>query len=179
MSELNLAWAVWGAWALILVLCLPFSGTRKLLLELTGWVLRLAILTALAGGALLWFRPDLVPAEVVRVVDAFPLLRENLPPAGSPGYGLYAAVIVTAALLPLLAVFDVTRKLAGRRLRRLRRLADEAPAPVVTTVRPEPAVAVPVVSPPPAARRVDRRSAADAMAALGSRKPFRIADHPS
>jgi hypothetical protein len=169
----------WTAFALLLFLCLPFSGTRKLVLELSGWALRLALLAVLAGGAVLWFRPDLLPAEVSSVLDAFPTVRDVLPPPQSQTFGLVAAALVTALFLPLLAILDVTRKLAGRRLRRLRQVADGArPAPTpVLAAEPVPVAGpVPVVSPAPAQRRADRRAAADTMAEVGSRKPFRVAD---
>src|SRR5207248_674375 len=97
-----------AAAALVFLLCLPFAGTRKLLLELSGWALRLGILAALAGGGYLWFRPDEVPAWVNRFVDAVPYARDWLPPLGSPAFGLAAAVLAAAPLLPLLAAIDVT-----------------------------------------------------------------------
>jgi hypothetical protein len=69
------------------------------------------------------------------------------------------------AMLPMLAVLDVTRRLAGRRLRRLRTLA----------VQPA-AVTPPAVAPAPVARRVDRRGAAATLAEVGTRKPVRLID---
>jgi len=104
------------------------------------------------------------------------------------------AAAITVVLLPFLAVLDVTRKLAGQRLRRLRLLTVaprvETPAPVA----PVQASAPPATTAPqgtaspaparrdtghPAPRRVDRRSAADTMASVSSPKPFRVADHVS
>jgi hypothetical protein len=171
----------WTLCALALVLCLPFAGTRKLLLELTAWALRLGILAAVAGGALLWFRPDLVPAEVLRALDAMPLVRDLLPAPGAQAFGLFAAALAAAPLLPLLALIDVARKLAGRRLRRLRRLADAQPVPAVhpaaaSTAPGEVGADLPVAEP---VYRPGRRAAAATLAEIGSRKPFRVADHLS
>src|SRR6266542_1451631 len=160
----------WVGFAFLLLLCLPFAGTRKLILEVYGWAVRLALVALLAGGAVLWFRPELLPTQVVTFVDAIPGLWDILPIAGSQTFGLALAAIAAAVLLPLLAILDVTRKLAGSRLRRLRKLADAArPQPVV----PEGTA----VSPAPVRHRPDRRAAADTLAEIGSRKPYRVADH--
>ena len=35
--------ALWAGFAVLLFLCVPFSGTRKLVLEVYGWALRLAL----------------------------------------------------------------------------------------------------------------------------------------
>jgi hypothetical protein len=56
-------------------------------------------------------------------------------------------------------MLDVTRKLAGRRYRRLRLLTDTASTPPAAVV---------VQAPPP--KRSDRREAADAMAQAGARR---------
>jgi hypothetical protein len=167
----------WTGFALVLLFCLPFSGTRKLVLELSGWALRLALLALLAGGALLWFRPDLLPEEVVSALDRFPAVRDFLPSPGSEAFGPAASALVAAVFLPLLAVLDATRKLSGARFRRLRRLADAArrepaPAPVEYTI-PQPR---PLGRPVAGMRRSDRRAAAETMGQVGSRKPFRVAD---
>src|SRR5262245_25059093 len=96
MSELPyLAIAAWSAWGLALLFCLPIPAARKLVLELTCLALRLAVLAALAGGALLFFRPDLTPPEVVRFTDTLPaVVRDWMPAPGSPAFGLCAAVVV-------------------------------------------------------------------------------------
>lgn len=182
MNEQLLAWA---GFALLLILCLPFAGTRKLVLELSCWALRLGLLALLAGGAVLFFRPDLMPEVVPATVAASPWLQQLLPWPGSPLFGLTAAVLVAAALLPLLAVLDVTRQLAGGRLRRLRRLADQAQ--YVSPVAPPTVVAVAPVEPrveelpvaEPVYRRPGRQASAATLAEIGARKPFRIADHVS
>jgi hypothetical protein len=64
----------------------------------------------------------------------------------------------------LLAVLDVTRKLAGDPLRRLRTLPDATP-PAHAAER--------TVLPP----RADRRAAANTLAEASARKPYRVADH--
>jgi hypothetical protein len=159
----------WVAFAVILLFALPFAGTRKLLLEVCALAVRLTVLALLAGGALLWFRPDLLPAEVVTYLDAVPGAWDILPAPGSQIFGLVVACAAAAALLPLLAILDVTRKLAGYRLRRLRQLADgRAPAPAAAAEQPA-----------PLPRRPDRRAAADTLAEAGARKPFRVSDRLS
>ena len=154
--------------ALLAILCLPFSGFQKLVLEIYGLALRLALLALLAGAAVLCLRPELLPlAEAENVLSLFPRVRQILPEPGTPLFGAAVAALVTAVLLPLLAVFDVSRKLAGWRLRRLRVLTRE----VRTEAAPAAAPAV--------QRLVDRRTAANTLAEAGSRKPYRVADHLS
>jgi hypothetical protein len=154
--------------ALLAILCLPFSGFQKLVLEVYGLALRLALLALLAGAAVLCLRPELLPiAEAENVLSLFPRMRQVLPEPGTPLFGAAAAALITVVLLPLLAVIDVSRKLAGWRLRRLKVLTRE----VRTETAPVPA--------PAAQRRVDRRAAANTLAEAGSRKPYRVADHLS
>ncbi len=173
MSEI-LMWQhglAWAGFALLGVLSLPFAGTRKLVLEVYAWGLRLTLLALLAAGAVLWFRPELWTAEAEAALELLPAARSILPAPGEPTFGLAAAILVAAVLLPAVAVLDVTRKLAGGRLRRLRQLADGA--------RPEahPAAADGhAPNRPTAARRLGRRDAADALADVGSRRPFRVSD---
>jgi hypothetical protein len=170
----------WIGVSFLLLLCLPFSGTRKLVLEVSSWALRLALLALLVGGAVLWFRSDLLPAEGVEALDAFPVVRDILPSAGSQTFGLAAAALVAVVFLPLLAILDVTRKLAGRPLRRLRRMADAAATdPIPSAAECSVKEPGPVAQSAPAPRRPDRRAAADTMAEIGSRKPFRVADQKS
>jgi hypothetical protein len=155
---------------LLLVLCLPFAAIQKLVLEVYGWVLRLALLALLGAAAYLWFRPGQLPVEVTDTLNNFPRLRALLPEPGTPNFGISVAVLFVAVLLPLLAVLDVCRKLAGGRLRRLRALAA---GPVVEAPPPAPA---PLQGPSPAPRRIDRRAAADTLAKAASRQPFCTAD---
>jgi hypothetical protein len=161
------------ALAVLAVLCLPVA--RKFVLELSAWALRLAMLGLLAGGAYLWFRPGDLPAGVSRLLDTEPWLAAILPDRGSAYFGICAASLVVMALLPLLATLDVTRRLAGRRLGRICVLADE---PVAVAAIAEPVT--PVVEPPapmgvPVMRPVQRRTAADAIAATSSHNRSRIA----
>jgi hypothetical protein len=171
MYEQVVAW-VGLALLLVLVLCLSVARVQKLVLEVYGWALRLALLALLGAAAYLWFRPEQLPVEVTDSLNNFPRLMALLPEPGTPNFGIGAAALVVAVLLPLLAVLDVCRKLAGGRLRRLRDL----------TARPGAAAAPPAAAAPqrglsPAPRRIDRRAAAEAMAEAGARKPFRAANH--
>jgi hypothetical protein len=163
MYEQVLAWA---GLALLLVLCLPFTRIQKLLLEVSAWSLRLALLGLLGAAAYLWFRPQDLPADVTNTLDAFPLLGRVLPAPGTQNFGICLAALLVVPLLPLLAILDVSRQLAGGRLRRLRTVAAEVKAHAGAPAPP----AMP--TPAPAVRRVDRRSAAEALADAGSRKPF-------
>jgi hypothetical protein len=156
----------WAGLALLFLLCLPFAGISKLVLEVSALLLRLGLLALIAGAAYLWFRPAELPAQVPDTLSSFPRLAERLPDPASPYFGVCAAAPIVIALLPLLAVLDVTRRLAGRRLRRLRTLAVE---PVAVT----PPVAV---EPAPVGRRVDRRGASTTLAEVGTRKPVRLID---
>src|SRR5262245_1882796 len=128
----------WVGFAVLLLLCLPFAGTRKLVLDLSAWIVRLSLICLLVGGAVLWFRPDLLPQQVIGILDREPILRDILPSPEARTFGLAAAAMASAVLIPLLAMLDVTRRLAGERLLRLRELTDApqlepAPQPVVET----------------------------------------------
>ena len=103
------------------------------------------------------------------MLDDFSRLLAYLPDRASPFFGPCLAATIVAVLLPLLAMLDVARGLAGRRLGRLRRLADEppvAPPVVVEPVRPVPEAV-------PALRPVDRRTAATTIATAGTHHPAR------
>jgi hypothetical protein len=151
--------------ALLLALCLPFARIQKLVLELSAWVLRLALLALLGAAAYLWFRPGDLPAEVADTsntfLNTFPRLKGVVPGPGTPYFGVCAAALFVSVLLPLLAVLDVSRKLAGWRLCRLRALAAASQ------------VEEPPSAPAPAVQRVNRRTAADTLAEAASRKPSR------
>jgi len=118
----------WVGLALLLLLCLPFSAIQKLVLEVSAWTLRLALLALLGAAAYLWFRPQDLPVQVADTLQPFPGLGSVLPEPGAQHFGICAAALVVVALLPLLAVLDVSRQVAGRRLRRLRALAAGAKA---------------------------------------------------
>ena len=163
----------WSAVALLVVLCLPLAGIHKLILEVSAWALRLALLALLGAAAYLWFYPEQLPAEVVQTLDDFPRLKAVLPDPAAQYFGISVAAPVVAALLPLLAVLDVTSKLAGRRLRRIRALT--ATRPAVETVQP-------VVAEPRSGfvvRRIDRRTAADAMMTAGARRSSGASERPA
>jgi hypothetical protein len=149
----------WGGLALLVILCLPLAGIQKLILEVAAWTLRFALLALLVAAAYLWFHPEQLPAEVTDRFSAVPRLRDLLPSPESPYYGASVAAPVVVALLPLLALLDVGRQLAGQRLRRIRALAAR---PVVAEVPVPPAEGA-------VQRRVDRRAAADALATAGRR----------
>jgi hypothetical protein len=163
----------------LLILCLPFARIQKLVLEISALILRLALLALLAAAGYLWFFPEQLPAEITDLVSQIPLTGSFMAP-GTPLFGVCAAAVLVGVLLPVLAVLDVNRQLAGRRLVRLRDLSArrvvQAPVPVVQTVEvpaPPPVLVLHDTSRPP--RRADRQKAAEALAAAGSRKPFRYA----
>jgi hypothetical protein len=153
--------------ALLLVLCLPIAEVRKLVLEIYTWTLRLALLALLGAAAYLWFRPENLPVAVTDTVDNFPLLMSFLPEPGTRRFGISAAALVMVVFLPMLAILEVSRKQAGRQLRRPRVFSAEAV--VEQPLRP---AHLPLRELSPAQRRIDRRAAADTMAEAGSRKPF-------
>ena len=74
----------WAGLALLLVLCLPFVGFSKLVLEVSALALRLGLFALLAGAAYLWFRPAELPAQVPDSLNSFPRLAEYLPDPTSP-----------------------------------------------------------------------------------------------
>jgi hypothetical protein len=157
----------WVGLALLAVLCLPIARIQKLLLEVSAWALRLALLGVLGAAAYLWFRPQELPVQVTETLEAFPPLGTVLPEPGAQHFGICMAALLVAPLLPVLAVLDVSRQVAGGRLRRLRTLAAEAKAADGSLAAP-PASATPAHP----VRRVDRRSAAAALADAGSRVPL-------
>jgi hypothetical protein len=155
----------WVGLAVLLLLCLPFAGIQKLVLEVYAWALRLALLAVVGAAAYLWFRPGDLPAQVTDALDTFPRLKAILPEPGAQHFGVCAAAPLVIVLLPLLAVLDVSRKLAGWRLRRLHALAAETKG-----VQPPPASEP---RPAPVVHRADRRAAADTLANAGSHKALR------
>jgi hypothetical protein len=151
----------WVGLALVLLLSLPIAGIQKLLLDLYAWALRLALLTVIGAAAYLWFRPGELPASATNSLNTLPSLKAILPEPGTRHFGVCAASPLVIVILPLLAILDVSRKLAGWRLRRLRALAAE-PKVVQTPAALQP-------RPAPIVRRGDRRAAADTLANAGSR----------
>lgn len=178
MSEQMIPWAAWAGLAVLAILCLPIGCCQKFVLGVTAWALRLALLAVLAGGAYLYFRPGEMPAQLSNTLDQFPGLLSILPDRSAAHFGLCLACLIVAALLPVLMMLDVTRAIAGRRLSRLRALADGRADVVIAR---EPA-RLPVGNTAPAAdaapmatpvlRPVDRRTASTTLASAGrSRLP--------
>jgi hypothetical protein len=171
MSEQIMPIVAWAGLVILAILCLPVA--RKFVLELSAWALRLAMLGLLAGGAYLWFRPGDMPTGVSNLLNNESWLLSILPDRSAAHFSICAASVVVMAFLPLLAALDVTRKLAGRRLERIRFLTDETvleapiaePAPPVVESAP---MGVPVMRP------VQRRTAANAIASTWSHGPSRI-----
>jgi hypothetical protein len=160
----------WVGLGVLLILCLPILPIQKFVLEVSAWALRLGMIGLLVAGAYLWFRPGDLPAEVSAAVSDFPRLLSWLPDRATPPFGLCLACIAVTGLVPLLAVVDVSRKLANRRLCRLR---EPAATPLVET-RPERApsaesvqVGVPIMRP------VERRAAAQTIASAAPTRPAR------
>jgi hypothetical protein len=154
----------WIGLALLLLLCLPIPAIQKLVLRIYGLALRLALLALLGAAAYLWFRPEQLPVEVTDTLSNFPLVMALLPEPGTQLFGISAAAVVVALLLPLLAVLDVCGKPADVRPGHLRVLGAEPGAE--ERLRPAPAQQR---GPVPAPRRIDRRGAADAMAEAAPR----------
>lgn len=158
---------MWAGLAALLILCLPLAAVQKIVLTVYAWALRLALVALLAGGAYLWFHPTELPVEASGVVERYPLVADILPDPSARHFGVCAASLLVTALLPVLALLDLGRKLGGWRLKRLRALAANedlvreraaVPAPAV------PAAPVPPAPPPAPPRRVDRATAAATLA---------------
>src|SRR5437870_1530087 len=115
----------WGGLVVLFLLCLPFAGIQKLVLDVYAWALRLALFAVVGAAAYLWFRPGDLPVQVIDALNTFPRLKAILPEPTAQHFGVCAAAPLVIVLLPLLAILDITRKLAGWRLRRLRALAAE------------------------------------------------------
>lgn len=165
MSEQVLLALTCAGAVVLAILCLPVGAISKFVLEVSAWVLRVAMFALLAVGGYYWLRPGDLPARVPNAINRSPELAALLPDPTAPHYALCAACIIVAALVPFLAALDVTRKIAGRRLRELRELTLLRTAPVAEPVSPEPAPAVGV----PVARPIDRRTAAGTIASASSR----------
>src|SRR4051812_41130096 len=103
----------WVGLAGLLVLCLPFARIHKLVLEVYALALRLALLALLGAAAYLWFRPGDLPEEVTDTLANFPRLQAILPEPGTQVFGVCTASLFVLVVLPVLALLDVSRKLAG------------------------------------------------------------------
>jgi hypothetical protein len=115
----------WVGVGILFLMCLPFPRVSKLILEVSAFCLRLLLLATLVGGAYLWFHPEMVSAAEVHdfYQGLSPQLQQVIPAPGTPLFGLVLAGLAVLMYLPVLAVLDVCRQLAGQRLRRLRRLS--------------------------------------------------------
>jgi hypothetical protein len=179
MSEQLIPWAAWAGLVVLAILCLPIGTCQKFILGIVSWALRLALVAVLAAGAYLYFRPGDMPAQISNGLNDFPRILSILPDRAAPHFALCLASLIVAPLVPLLMVLDVTRALAGRRLSRIRALADgqadvvasretsrrtvveAVPAPLAETAP----MAVPVLRP------VDRRTASTTITEAASRIP--------
>jgi hypothetical protein len=167
MSEQLLVWLTCAGAVVLAILCLPVPAITKFVLEVSAWGLRIALFALLALGGYYWLRPGELPAGVADAFTRSPELAALLPDRSAPHFALCAACTVVALFVPLLAALDVTRKLAGRRLREVR-LLETAPVAEAVPAEPEPvSVGVPVMRP------IDRRTAAGTLAAVWSRGPSR------
>ena len=163
----------WVGLVVLLVLCLPIPPIQKVLLEVSAWSLRLAMIGLLAAGAYLWFRPADMPTAVSGVLSDFPRLLSVLPAQGSAAFGLSAACLVVLVLVPVLAVLDVSRKLAGR-LCQLRSLT-ASPVKVKPVAAPPAESALPTADEVPEVgvpvlRPIERRTAATTIASAAPRR---------
>lgn len=171
MSEQLLPLAAWAGAILLAICCLPIFGIARVVVEVATWVLRLALLALLAGGAYLFFRPGDLPAGVSNALNTSPELMALLPDRSAAHFGLCAASVIAALLVPFLAVLEVTRRMAGRRVvatvSRTQR-EEVVQAPVAEALPDEPAPdAVPVLRP------IDRRTASATITSVWSRGPAR------
>jgi hypothetical protein len=169
MYEQILPWVWLGV---LFILCLPISPIHKLVLEVCTWALRLSMIALLAAGAYLWFRPGDMPSQVLATLSDFPRLLSWLPDQTTSSFGLCLACFAVTALVPLLAVLEVSRKMAGWRFSQVRVLAaTPAAEPRSETVsRPEP-VAKPDPVGVPIMRPVQRRTAAQTITSAAAMHP--------
>ena len=134
---------------------------QRVVLDVSTWALRVALVGLLAAGAYLWFRPGDMPERVSTVLSDFPVLLALLPERGSPAFALCLACWIVAALVPLLAAFELTRHRAAVRERAVVEETRETMLPLGEPVVDE--VGVPILRP------IERRTAAAALAVAGSR----------
>lgn len=179
MSEQLIPWASWAGLVVLAILCLPIGACQKFVLGIVSWALRIALLAVLAGGAYLYFRPGDMPAQVSNALNDFPRVLSILPDRAAPHFALCLACLIVAPLVPVLMVLDVSRALAGRRLRRIRALTagpveviaarETTRKTVVETAPGRSAATTPEAI--PVLRPVDRRTASSAITTAGSRIP--------
>jgi hypothetical protein len=151
---------VWVAVALLALLCFPIAAFRNAVLTVYAWTLRLTLLTLLGAGAYLWFRPEDLPPTVSDTLSQVPWANMRLPEPGMQNFGLAAAALTVAILLPWLMVLDACSHAAGAQRRRIGIDTEEPPPAAV--LRRGSALSL---------RRIDGRTAADTLAAAAARKP--------
>ena len=151
----------WVGLGILLLLCLPILPVQRVVLAVSSWALRLALIGILAGGAYLWFRPGEMPAQVSAVLNDLPGLLALLPDRGSPAFALCLACWIVTALVPILAALEVTRRRVAVRDRVVVEETRETVLPVGEPVVDE--VGVPILRP------IERRTAAAALAGAGTR----------
>jgi len=152
----------WVVLGVLLFLCLPILTVQKVVLAVSSWVLRIALVGLLTAGAYLWFRPGDMPAQVSAVLNDFPGLLALLPERNSPAFALSLACWIVAALVPILAALDVARRRVAVRERETVEETRETVLPLGEPVVEE--MGVPVMRP------IERRTAAAALAVAGSRR---------
>jgi hypothetical protein len=151
----------WLGLVALLTLCLPILPVQRVVLDVSTWALRLALVALLLAGAYLWFRPGDMPRSVSAVLSDFPGLLALLPERGSPAFALSLACWIVTALVPLLAAFELTRHRAAVREWVVVEETRETVLPLGEPVVDE--VGVPILRP------IERRTAAAALAVAGSR----------
>ena len=150
----------WLGLVALLTLCLPILPVQRVVLDVSTWALRLALVALLLAGAYLWFRPGDMPRSVSAVLSDFPGLLALLPERGSQAFALCLACWIVTALVPLLAAFELTRRAAVRE----RAVVEETRETVLPLGEPVvDEVGVPILRP------IERRTAAAALAVAGSR----------
>ena len=155
----------WVGLGVLLLLCLPILTVQRVVLDVSTWALRLALVALLAAGAYLWFRPGDMPDRVSAVLADFPGLLSLLPERGSPAFALCLACWIVTGLVPLLAAFELTRRRAAVRERVIvaETHAQETVAELLPLGEQVEEMGVPILRP------VERRTAAAALAVAGSR----------
>jgi hypothetical protein len=153
-----LPWVGFGA---LLLLCPPILPVQRVVLDVSTWAMRIALVGLLLAGAYLWFRPGDLPRSVASVLSDFPGLLALLPERGSPAFALCLACWIVAAFVPLLAAFELTRRHEAARERVVVEETRETILPLGEPVVDE--VGVPILRP------IERRTAAAALAVAGSR----------
>jgi hypothetical protein len=150
---------------LLFILCLPLPGVQRVFLAIYGLALRLGMLALVAAAAYLWFVPSQLPTVVADAVRNTPLLKSILPEPGTAIFTICAVSLIAVAVLPMIAVIDISRRAVGRR----ENLVVSEPVRVdatrvISRDLPAPAPYAQDLTP----SRFGRRAAANAFASVGS-----------